>query len=137
MTGKEDEGMRVISCGPPSRLLYCDTSGSCVQINCLFQKLQEEKTLNAQHKEMIGIGSEETSSLISSPCIVCMSTKDIQIHSFWPFFNFWVLFLCLFLVFQDRFSLFSFGACPGTHSVDQAGLKLTEICLPLPPECWN
>ena len=21
--------------------------------------------------------------------------------------------------------------------VDQAGLKLTEICLPLPPECWD
>ena len=21
--------------------------------------------------------------------------------------------------------------------VDQAGLELTEICLPLPPECWD
>jgi hypothetical protein len=28
-----------------------------------------------------------------------------------------------FLVFQDRVSLCSPG-CPGTHSVDQAGLKL-------------
>jgi hypothetical protein len=28
-----------------------------------------------------------------------------------------------FLVFQDRVSLYSPG-CPGTHSVDQAGLKL-------------
>ncbi|XP_052600304.1 bcl-2 homologous antagonist/killer isoform X3 [Peromyscus californicus insignis] len=27
--------------------------------------------------------------------------------------------------------------CPGTRSVAQAGLKLTEICLPLPPECWD
>ncbi|NP_001396400.1 C-_U-editing enzyme APOBEC-1 isoform b [Mus musculus] len=27
--------------------------------------------------------------------------------------------------------------CPGTFSVDQAGPKLTEICLPLPPECWD
>ena len=27
--------------------------------------------------------------------------------------------------------------CPGTHSVDQAGLELTEIHLPLPPECWD
>jgi hypothetical protein len=27
--------------------------------------------------------------------------------------------------------------CPRTHSVDQAGLELTEICLPLPPECWD
>ena len=38
--------------------------------------------------------------------------------------------------FQVRFSLHIF-CCPGTHSVDQAGLELTEICLPLPPECWN
>ncbi|KAL6030280.1 hypothetical protein STEG23_009295 [Scotinomys teguina] len=35
----------------------------------------------------------------------------------------------------DRVSLCSFGACPGMGSVDQAGLELTEICLPLPPEC--
>jgi hypothetical protein len=33
-----------------------------------------------------------------------------------------VFFVCLF-VFQDRVSLYSPG-CPGTHSVDQAGLKL-------------
>ena len=26
---------------------------------------------------------------------------------------------------------------PGTHSVDQAGLELTDIHLPLPPECWD
>ena len=25
----------------------------------------------------------------------------------------------------------------GTHSVDRAGLELTEIFLPLPPECWD
>jgi hypothetical protein len=30
---------------------------------------------------------------------------------------------CLFLVFWDRVSLYSHG-CPGTHSVDQAGLEL-------------
>ena len=24
-----------------------------------------------------------------------------------------------------------------TVYVDQAGLELTEYCLPLPPECWN
>jgi hypothetical protein len=29
-------------------------------------------------------------------------------------------------------SLHSSG-CPGTHSVDQIGFKLIEICLPLPP----
>jgi hypothetical protein len=27
--------------------------------------------------------------------------------------------------------------CPETLSVDQTGLKLTEILLPLPPECWR
>ena len=25
----------------------------------------------------------------------------------------------------------------GSHNVEQAGLKLTEICLPLPPKCWD
>jgi hypothetical protein len=30
------------------------------------------------------------------------------------------------LVFQDRVSLYSSG-CPGTHSVDQAGLKLRNL----------
>jgi hypothetical protein len=35
-----------------------------------------------------------------------------------------VLFVCLFVfVFQDRVSLHSPG-CPGTQSIDQAGLKL-------------
>jgi hypothetical protein len=32
--------------------------------------------------------------------------------------------------------LYNFG-CPRTSSVDQAGLKLTEICLPLPSKCWD
>jgi hypothetical protein len=26
---------------------------------------------------------------------------------------------------------------PGTHSADQAGLELTELCLPLLPKCWD
>ena len=35
-----------------------------------------------------------------------------------------VVVVCLFvLVFRDRVSLYSPG-CPGTHSVDQAGLEL-------------
>jgi len=29
----------------------------------------------------------------------------------------------------------SLCSCPGTHSVDQNGLKHTEILLP--PECWD
>jgi hypothetical protein len=44
------------------------------------------------------------------------------------FFCFFVcLFVCfVFLVFRDRVSLCSPG-CPGTHSVDQAGLKLRNF----------
>ena len=38
------------------------------------------------------------------------------------------LFVCLFVC--DKVSLCSFG-CPGTSSVDQVGLKLTEFLLPL------
>jgi hypothetical protein len=34
-----------------------------------------------------------------------------------------ILFIYLFLVFRDKVSLHSSG-CPGTHSVDQAGLEL-------------
>jgi hypothetical protein len=36
------------------------------------------------------------------------------------------IFLFLFLFFQDRASLCSPG-CPGTHSVDQAGLELRNL----------
>ena len=50
------------------------------------------------------------------------------------------LFVCLFVFsfffLQDRVSLCSPG-CPRTHSVDQAGLKLTEIPLSPPPECGD
>jgi hypothetical protein len=44
-------------------------------------------------------------------------------------FGFFVcLFVCLFvfMVFRDRVSLCSPG-CPGTHSVDQAGLELRNL----------
>jgi hypothetical protein len=40
----------------------------------------------------------------------------------------------VFVFVLNMVSLHSSG-CPGTHSVDQAGLELTEICLPLLPEC--
>ncbi|EGV95664.1 hypothetical protein I79_001261 [Cricetulus griseus] len=36
--------------------------------------------------------------------------------------------------FQNRVSLCSSG-CPGTCSVDQASLELTEIFLPVPLQC--
>ena len=42
------------------------------------------------------------------------------------------IFFCLFILFCffEVVSLCSLG-CPGTHSVDQAGLKLKAVCLPL------
>jgi hypothetical protein len=40
------------------------------------------------------------------------------------------------LVFQDRVSLCSCG-CPGSYSVNLAGLELTEICLCLPSKYWD
>ena len=42
-----------------------------------------------------------------------------------------LLFFVLFCFFRDRVSMYSPG-CPGTHSVDQAGLN-SETHLPLPP----
>jgi hypothetical protein len=41
------------------------------------------------------------------------------------------LFVCLF-VFKTGF-LYVCSGCSGTHYIDQAGLKLTEIHLPLQP----
>ena len=48
-----------------------------------------------------------------------------------------VIVVVLFCFFLDGVSLCNSPSCPETHSVDQAGLKLTEIHLPLPPECWD
>jgi hypothetical protein len=45
-------------------------------------------------------------------------------------------FLLLLFFFWDRFSLWSVG-CSGTHYINQAGLKFTELLLPLSPECWG
>ena len=39
-----------------------------------------------------------------------------------------------FFFSRDKVSVCSPG-CPGTCSVDQAGLELTEILLPVPPKC--
>jgi hypothetical protein len=39
----------------------------------------------------------------------------------------------LIVILRQGFSCCSL-VCPGTHSVDQAGLELTEIYLPLPSE---
>ena len=42
-----------------------------------------------------------------------------------------------FFVFRDRVSLCNSPSFPTTHSETISGLKLTEIFLPLPPECWD
>jgi hypothetical protein len=61
------------------------------------------------------------------------SSSYIALHFFFFFFG---VAIFLLLLFQDRLSLCSPG-CPGTHSVNQAGLELAETHLPLPPECWD
>lgn len=43
----------------------------------------------------------------------------------------------LFFVFPDRVSSLYSPGCLGTHSVEQAGLKLTELYLLLPLGCWD
>ena len=56
-----------------------------------------------------------------------MLTQIISFHFFFSFF--WIFeagFLCVTALAVFELAL-----------VDQAGLELTEICLPLPPECWN
>jgi hypothetical protein len=50
-----------------------------------------------------------------------LNLKAISPASIIPFF-----FVCLFFIFQDRVSLYGPG-CPGTSSVDQAGLKLRNL----------
>ena len=58
-----------------------------------------------------------------------LESENIMPSQLTPFlFSFWF--------FETGF-LCSFGDCPGTSSVDQAGLKLAEIRLPLPPEGWD
>ena len=46
--------------------------------------------------------------------------------------HFYFVLFCFCFVFRDRVSLCSPG-CPGTHFVEQAGLKLRN----LPPEYWD
>jgi hypothetical protein len=46
-----------------------------------------------------------------------------------------VVFVC-FLFFVGEQGLYR-PSCHRTHWIDQAGFKLTEICLPLPSKCWN
>ena len=58
-------------------------------------------------------------------CFTCYKTYTLERAIFF-FFSFFCLFVCLFVcLFQDRVSLYIPG-CPGTHSVDQAGLELSN-----------
>jgi hypothetical protein len=66
------------------------------------------------------------------PNLRSTSWERANLGYFCLFCFFFVLFC---FVFSRKVSLYSLG-CPGTHSVDQAGLEL-EICLPLPPKCWD
>lgn len=67
-----------------------------------------------------------------------LESSDLVASSFTQ----WVILLALYqyfiFPFQDKVSLCSPG-WPGIHSVDQAGLRLTEISQPLCPplECWD
>jgi hypothetical protein len=54
----------------------------------------------------------------SDACVLCSYKNKAQVSFLFLFF---VLFVCLF--FRDRVFLCSPG-CPGTHSVNQAGLEL-------------
>lgn len=53
------------------------------------------------------------------------------------FFCFPLFFLIFsWFCFGDKVSLYIPGYLRTLH-IDQAGLKLTKICLPLPPQCWD
>jgi hypothetical protein len=47
-----------------------------------------------------------------------------------------VLFCSFVRLFVETESHYVAPGCPETHSIDQSGLKLTEIHLPLLPKCW-
>jgi hypothetical protein len=46
-------------------------------------------------------------------------------------------FVFVLLFFSPEMVSLCSPGCPGTCSVDQAGFRLTEIHLPLPPKCWD
>ena len=48
-----------------------------------------------------------------------------------------VVVVCLFVFFLKQGFSVALEPVLELILVDQAGLELTEICLPLPPKCWN
>jgi hypothetical protein len=77
---------------------------------------------STEHGPVIKHLSQDTLSVLPA-CCGC----DVTISLSFAFF--------FFVVFRDLVFLYSPG-CPGTHSVDQAGLELRNPP-PLPPECWD
>jgi hypothetical protein len=72
-----------------------------------------------------------TSNSQRSSCLCLPSAETVDLNHHTHGYSFFVF------VFRDRVCLY-IPSCPGTHSVDQAGLQLnSEICLLLPPECWD
>jgi hypothetical protein len=59
---------------------------------------------------------------MAATAFICKAIVSSQ-RCFVVLFSFPVFFFFVVVVFQDRVSLCSLG-CPGTHSVDQAGLEL-------------
>ena len=68
----------------------------------------------------------------------CLNLPECQSHRYeLPCLVLFFLFVYLSIhLFRDRVSLRGSG-CSETPYVDQVDLKLTEIHLPLPPECWD
>jgi hypothetical protein len=99
-------------------------NGKFVFTNPRWSKTKQTKNKTKQDQnntKQTKITIKKQGSLLKISEIVL---RDFFVVFFW-FWGFWgvVLFVCLFVCFQDRVSLFSPG-CPGTHFVDQAGLEL-------------
>jgi hypothetical protein len=71
----------------------------------------------------------------SHPWMIILKIVIIAIKKSLKIVFFCFFFCFVFCLFETNF-LCSFG-CPGAHSVNQAGLGLTEIHLLLPPKCWD
>jgi hypothetical protein len=62
--------------------------------------------------------------------LVCQKTATVYLHIINKYFFKKTFFFLLEEMVQDRAAMCSLG-CPGKHSIDQAGLELIEIYLPL------
>lgn len=60
----------------------------------------------------------------------CLLSDSLDTHQFSEFLFYTVFYGC------HRVSL-RIPGCPGVHYIDETALKLTEISLPLPPDCWD